>query len=195
MEGHVLTQGERVATLELAGLARDIREHSGWWSSRHAQINNTGTEWTGASAMAASEQDRQQIMALIEQYRRGFGAMDIEGLKAIWDQDYDNILYIPQEKAQPVRGWASVEQYYESVARLFKRVMTMRVSDVSLDVFGDVAYAYCVFHFESEMQGQRHVADGRDTFILRRKSGIWKVIHYHESRPGPVAMIEAGESR
>ena len=73
--------------------------------------------------------------------------------------------------------------------------MTMTVSDVSLDVFGDVAYANCVFHFEGEMQGERHVADGRDTFILRRKSGIWKVIHYHESCPGPVAMIEAGESR
>jgi ketosteroid isomerase-like protein len=210
MEGYVLAQGERVATLELAGLARDIREHSGWRSSRHAEIINdqgrergclgvvailTGSEWTGASAMAASEQDRQQITALIEQYRRGFAAMDVEGLKAIWDQDYDNILSIPQEKPQPVRGWAGVEQYYESVARLFERVMTMTVSDVSLDVFGDVAYAYCVFHFEGEMQGQRHVADGRDTFILRRKSGIWKVIHYHESRPGPVAVIEAGESR
>jgi ketosteroid isomerase-like protein len=145
--------------------------------------------------MAASEQDRQQIAALIEQYHRGFAAMDVEGLKAIWDQDYDNILYIPQEKAQPVRGWAGVEQYYESVARLFKRLMTMTVSDVSVDVFGDVAYAYCVFHFEGEMQEQRHLADGRDTFILRRKSGIWKVIHYHESRPGPVEMIEAGASR
>ena len=49
--------------------------------------------------MTASEQDRQQIAAVIEQYRRGFATMDVEGLKAIWDQDYDNIIYVPQEMA------------------------------------------------------------------------------------------------
>lgn len=46
--------------------------------------------------MAASDEDRQQIASVIEQYRRGFAMMDVEGLKAIWDQDYDNILYVPQ---------------------------------------------------------------------------------------------------
>jgi ketosteroid isomerase-like protein len=136
--------------------------------------------------VAASEQDWHQIAAVIEQYRRGFATMDVEGLKAIWDTDYDNIIYIPQERAQPVRGWAGVERYYEGVAGLLERVKVMTVSDVSVDVLGDVAYAYCVFHFEGEMRGRSHVAEGRDTFILRRKGGVWKVIHYHESRPGPV---------
>jgi uncharacterized protein YbgA (DUF1722 family) len=54
--------------------------------------------------MAASEQDRQQIAAVIEQYRCGFATVDVENLKAIWDQDYDNIIYIPLEAAQSVRG-------------------------------------------------------------------------------------------
>ncbi|HXG67285.1 MAG TPA: nuclear transport factor 2 family protein [Blastocatellia bacterium] len=147
--------------------------------------------------MAASEQDRQQIAAVVEQYRRGFVTGDIEGLKAIWDQDYDNIIYIAQEAARPVRGWAGVEQYYKHVDGLFEPARTMTVSDLSVDVFGDVAYAYCVFHFEGKFKGQSEpfLADGRDTFILRRKSGTWKVIHYHESRPGPVAMTEEGETR
>jgi ketosteroid isomerase-like protein len=135
--------------------------------------------------MAASEQDRQQIAAVIEQYRRGFATMDAEGLKAIWDQDYDNIIYIPEEAAQPVRGWAGVEQYYKNIAGLLERVRTMTVSDLSVDVFGDVAYAFCNFHFEGDIKGQSQpfITDGRDTFILRRKGGTWKVIHYHESRP------------
>jgi ketosteroid isomerase-like protein len=145
--------------------------------------------------MTASEQDRQQIAAVIEQYRRGFATMDVEGLKAIWDQDYDNIIYVPQEMAQPVRGWAEVEQYYKSVAEFLERVRTMTVGDLSVDVFGDVAYAFCIFHFEGEVKGQSHIADGRDTFILRRKSGTWKVIHYHESRPGPIPMTEEGGAR
>jgi hypothetical protein len=54
--------------------------------------------------MAFSEQDRQHIAAVIERYHRGFAKMDVEGLKAIWDQDYDNIIYIPQEAAQRSRN-------------------------------------------------------------------------------------------
>ena len=146
--------------------------------------------------MAAGEQDRQQIAAVLEQYRRGFATLDVERLAAIWDQDYDHILYIPQEAAQPVRGWAGVAQYYQRVAGFFARVKTMTVNDVSVDVSGDVAYAFCSFHFEGDMQGQRqpHIADGRNTFILRRTSRTWKVIHYHESRPGDISLTEEGGS-
>jgi ketosteroid isomerase-like protein len=141
--------------------------------------------------MTTSEQDRQQIAAIIEQYRRGFATMDVEVLKSIWDQDYDNLIYIAQEAAEPVRGWTRIEQYYESVAEFLGRVRTMTVSDLAVDVLGDVAYAFCTFHFEGELEGERHIADGRDTFILRRKSGAWKVIHYHESPPpDPVPMTE-----
>ena len=84
--------------------------------------------------MAVSELDRQQIAGVIEQYRHGFATMDVEGLKAIWDQDYDHIIYIAQEMAQPVRGWAEVEQYYKRVAGLLERVKTMTVGDLSVDV-------------------------------------------------------------
>ncbi len=146
--------------------------------------------------MTAIERDRQQIAAVIEKYRRGFATMDVEVLKAIWDQDYDNLIYIAQEAAEPVRGWTGIEQYYEGVAGFLGRVRTMTVSDLSVDVLGDVAYAFCTFHFEGELKGESHIADGRDTFILRRKRGAWKVIHYHESPPpGPVPMTEGGISR
>ena len=146
--------------------------------------------------MTASERDRQQIAAIIEQYRRGFATMDVEVLKAIWDQDYDNLIYVAQEAAQPVRGWTRIEQYYKGVAGFLGRVRTMTVSDLSVDVLGDVAYAFCIFHFEGELKGESHIANGRDTFILRRKGGAWKVIHYHESPPpGHVPMTEGGISR
>ncbi|RFA26584.1 hypothetical protein CAI21_16605 [Alkalilimnicola ehrlichii] len=140
--------------------------------------------------MSSSSQDRQEIAAVIEQYRRGFATMDVEVLEAIWDQDYHNIIYLAQEMAQPVYGWRGVEQYYRRVSGFLERVSAMTVSDLSLDLFGDVAYAYCNFHFEGEAQGQSHSADGRVTFILHRKRGTWKVIHYHESAPGPLAVTD-----
>jgi ketosteroid isomerase-like protein len=135
--------------------------------------------------MAARAQDRRQITEVIEQYRRGWEAMDCNQLKAIWDRDYDHIIYIPLEAAQPVRSWAGVEEYYKNVAAFVERVKAMKVSDLSMDVFGDVAYTFCHVHAEAGFKGQRQpfLLDARDTFILRRTGGAWKVIHYHESRP------------
>ncbi|QBI19611.1 DUF4440 domain-containing protein [Egibacter rhizosphaerae] len=142
--------------------------------------------------MTASAQDRQQITAIIEQYRRGFATMDAETLKSIWDRDYRNLIYIAQEAAGPILGWAVIEQYYENVTGFLGSVSTMTIADVSVDVLGDTAYAFCTFHFEGELEGESHIADGRNTFILRRKGGGWKVIHYHESLPGPVTMTDGG---
>jgi ketosteroid isomerase-like protein len=139
--------------------------------------------------MVASKQDEQQIAAVLEQYRCGFATLDAEQLKAIWDQDYENILYIAQEAALPMQGWAKVRQYYESVTESLKQVRTMTVSDLSIDVFGDIAYAFCTFHFEGETEKNLlRIADGRNTFILHRRDAMWKMIHYHESAPGPVQI-------
>jgi ketosteroid isomerase-like protein len=135
--------------------------------------------------MAAREQDRRQIAEVIEQYRSGWETMDCNGLKAIWDRDYDNSISIPLEAAKPHTDWAGVEEYYKNVAAFVEWVKAMRVSDLSVDVFGDIAYALCHVHAEVAFQGQSQplILDARDTFILRRKGGAWKVIHYHESRP------------
>ena len=84
-----------------------------------------------------------------------------------------------------MRGWAGVEEYYNNVAAFVEWIKTLRVSDPSVDVFGDVAYAFCHVHAEVVFKGQRQplLLDARDTFILHRTGGAWKVIHYHEPRP------------
>jgi ketosteroid isomerase-like protein len=121
--------------------------------------------------MSTVEQDKQEMIEVLEQYRRGFATLNVATLTALWDQSYDHIIYIPLEAAHPIRGWAAVEQYYKRVAGLLRaRVMTM--SDVSVDVLGDVAYAFCTFHFEGEISGHPHTAEGRNAFILHRKNGV-----------------------
>jgi ketosteroid isomerase-like protein len=47
-----------------------------------------------------------------------------------------------------------VEEYYNNIAGFLARVRTMTVSDLSVDVFGDMAYAFCNFHFEGDIKGQ-----------------------------------------
>jgi ketosteroid isomerase-like protein len=134
--------------------------------------------------MPTAEQERQQITMVIEQYRQGFLTLDAERLMAIWDHEYDQIIYIAQEMAEPISGWEGVAHYYHQVVRLLEHVTTMEVRDVSIAILGEVACVFLKFHFEGQINGRAHIADGWVTFLLHRRCGNWKVIHYHESRPG-----------
>ena len=135
--------------------------------------------------MSANEQDAQQIKAVLETYSKSWEAMDWEGLKSIWDPEYEHILYIPEEREQPVRGWAEVEEYFRHAAQSVVTMYAMRLSDIVIDVFGDTAYAFCNFYFKADIKRKAETFEtgGRNTYILRRKGHAWKVIHYHESRP------------
>jgi ketosteroid isomerase-like protein len=136
--------------------------------------------------MSTNAADIEQIESILEDYRLGFATLDAGRLKAIWDSDYPQIIYVAQELAQPIHGWKGVERYYERVASSLERVFTMTIGDVSIEVFGDVAFAYCTFHFVGDVKGQAEprIADGRNTFLFRHIAGGWRTIHYHESKPG-----------
>jgi len=130
--------------------------------------------------------ERQHIAAVLAQYRLGFATAQRATLTAIWDQDYDTIIYIALERAEPLRGWAAVEHYYTRVLAQFVGHNSMTISDLVIDIAGDLAYAFCSFHFEGQVTGHDtpRIADGRTTFVLHRKAAMWRVIHYHESRRG-----------
>jgi hypothetical protein len=42
---------------------------------------------------------------------------------------------------------------------------------LSVDGFGEVAYVFCLFHFEGEVKGQSHIADGRDPLSCAARAG------------------------
>ena len=132
----------------------------------------------------ASEREAQ-VVALLEEYFRRWEAMEFEKVQALWEQDYHNIIYVPEEMTEPIRDWAGVEAYFRDLVGFVDRVKAMQLSELSLDVFGEVAYAFCKFHFEGDIKDRTepYSIDGRITFILRRKGGEWGIVHYHESCP------------
>src|SRR5688500_11209887 len=92
-----------------------------WWRSHSGHMLST----------ASRPQTRRQRRP---EQRCGFASLDVEALKIIWERDYDQIIYIAQELAEPVKGWAEVAQYYQRVVRFLEQVRTMVLSDVSVDV-------------------------------------------------------------
>ena len=131
--------------------------------------------------------DARAITDVVEQYRRGFAALEPDVLVGLWDPAFSGIVYVAQEKSEPLRGWAAVEAYYRALPHVIPVAAAeeMRVTDLSVEVFGDVALAFAKFHFVGQRRdgGGEFTADGRVTFVLRRTEGQWRVVHYHESAP------------
>ncbi|MFI0349142.1 YybH family protein [Actinomadura sp. 9N407] len=139
--------------------------------------------------MTASGQDREQIAAVIDTYRRGFATMNVDDLIAIWDQDHDDLVYVAMEEAGPRRTWKDIEAYYRHAlpADPTFHVVAMQVETLSIGLLEDVAHVLCRFRFEGEQEGQEDpvIAEGRATFVLHRHRASWKVVHYHESARPP----------
>jgi ketosteroid isomerase-like protein len=137
--------------------------------------------------MVQPRSDRQQISAVIEQYRQAFASMDIDLLRGLWDQDHDNLVYVASERPAAITDWEGISQYYEQLPEGLPPdpSISMRVHEQSTDLLGDVACAFCTFRYEGPVVGRDEpfVANGRVTFVLQRRFDSWKVIHYHESSP------------
>ena len=132
--------------------------------------------------MVASQQERQQVEAVIRGWMAGFAAMDMDRVKAVWDKDYPQLIYIPEESDDHMTGWASINAYYDSLVGMVESV-EWTMDNLTVDVIGNAAYAYHTFYVKAKVKGMDNtmIANGRNTFVLRRTGGGWKIIHYHES--------------
>ena len=132
--------------------------------------------------MVASQQDRSRVEEVIEEWRAAFMAKSVERLKGLWDEDYSQLIYIAEEDNDPHRGFDAVSKYYGNIPE-FVKSLDWTIKETTIDVIGDMAYAYVEFVVHAELKDVDHemTFDGRNTFILRRTAGRWKFIHYHES--------------
>ena len=132
--------------------------------------------------MPTTEQQKQEVKAIIEQWLDALNALDVDRAKSLWDQSYSQLLYIAEENNDAVVGWPGINDYYNGLADSVE-THDATIDNLTVDVLGDVAYAYCTFLGSLKIKGFDHpmVFNERNTFVLRNIGGQWKIIHFHES--------------
>ena len=138
--------------------------------------------------MAVSDDDRQQLLGVLNEYFTAWKSLDRNAVKRIWDQTYESPVYIAAEHEQPMIGWPAIDEYLgSSTPTQVQRIKVAGAREVWLDVLGEAAYVFSTAYFEVEFKnGQALTIKPRDTMSMRRRDGKWKVILYHESRPAPL---------
>jgi ketosteroid isomerase-like protein len=127
--------------------------------------------------------DEKAISDLIETYRQGFLALDPAQLGSIWDKSHDPLIYIAQEKGEPIYGWPAIERYLAELPEHLEYISAMELDGISIDLLGDSAAVYFRFRAKGKLNKQEgsHEPVGRVTMIFRRTPNGWRAIHYHES--------------
>ncbi len=128
-----------------------------------------------------ASQDELQVQEVIDRWMSALNACDTEAVKTVWDESYPDLIYIAEENNDALYGWEGVEGYYNGLADVSE--VDWEMDNVKIDVMGDVAWVYLTYVVKAHLMsfGRTMVFPGRNTFILRKNEGEWKIIHYHES--------------
>jgi ketosteroid isomerase-like protein len=133
--------------------------------------------------------DVDQVRRAIGHFGRAFAApaVDVDELRRLWDKEYPDPVYQPEELPEPLRSWAEIDDYFGKLPERIDGVSHVRPLDFRVDAVGDLAYAYARASARLGVRHREETLDGevRQTFVLRRRDGHWLLIHYHESRLTP----------
>jgi len=134
--------------------------------------------------MSSTEKERAEITALLDRWIAAFRKKDINGVRAAWDDKYDSLVYQAEEFAGPLTNWLHIKHYYREVlTKLIASVDKWERTGLWINTSGDLGFAYSVSNFTMSVKGMDKPYSGtvRQTFVVRRVSGAWKIVHYHES--------------
>ncbi len=134
--------------------------------------------------MSSTEKDKTEITALLDRWIAAFRKKDINGVRSAWDDTYEGLVYQAEEFAGPHVTWPHIKHYYREVlTKLIESIDNWERTDLRINTVGDMGFAYMVSRFTMSIKEVAEPYSGtvRQTFVVRRVNGQWKIIHYHES--------------
>jgi ketosteroid isomerase-like protein len=130
------------------------------------------------------DEARRAVAAAVETHRLGFLHLDPEQLASIWDHEHEPLVYVAQEKEEPIHGWAAIQGYLAALPEHLEEVLAKDLDDVQIDVIGDTALAFFTSRSSVKLKGHptmKYEPIGHVSMIFRRTSESWRAIHFHES--------------
>lgn len=139
---------------------------------------------TASTKLSTSEKEsRHAIAAVLETHRLGFLHLDPEQLASIWDRQHEPLIYVAQEKEEPILGWSAIERYLAALPEHLDEVLAKALDDVQIDVLGDTAIAFFTSRSSVRLKGRptKYEPISHVSMIFHRTSEGWRAVHFHES--------------
>jgi len=134
-----------------------------------------------ARQASAASADEAAIKALEERLAKAVNAKDLDGVMACYISDESLFVF----DLIPPRQYVGAKAYRENWKGFLTGPGTIRVeiSDLSVTVAGDTAYAHLIHHFNGIVNDKPLDLTDRVTDIYRKLNGQWVIVQEHISIP------------
>jgi ketosteroid isomerase-like protein len=135
------------------------------------------------SPTSNENETRNAVAAVLETHRQGFLRLDPEQLASIWDREHEPLVYVAQEKEEPIHGWPAIQRYLAALPEHLDQVLAKDLDEVQIDVLGDTAIAFFTSRSSVKLKGRpaKYEPVGHVSIVFHRTSEGWRAIHFHES--------------
>jgi ketosteroid isomerase-like protein len=122
--------------------------------------------------------EEQAVAKANEGFYRAFENLDMKQMEAVWAKDVEIQCGHPGWRI--LRGWNPV---MESWRQIFENTpqISFQLTNVSIEVRGDLAWLTLYENLNSSVEGQRLAAVILTTNIFLKGSDGWRMIHHHGS--------------
>jgi ketosteroid isomerase-like protein len=122
--------------------------------------------------------DKQEVAQANQEFYRAFETLKIEEMEKVWAKNTDIQCGHPGWRV--LRGWGPV---MESWKRIFENTPSMQftLTDVKVEVRGEVAWVTLYENLSSSIQGQDYSAAILTTNIFLKTPEGWRMILHHGS--------------
>ena len=135
------------------------------------------------------------VLQVYDDWRRAFASVDGRAMKALWDHDFDGLIYQAEERPDPIYDWSGIAAYWDGVHEILERVGEWTEVSRKVAIAGEVAFVYAKTMTSLKIVGvpKEFAGELRSTLGLRRRDGRWLLVHYHESRALDLEPILRGD--
>ena len=128
-----------------------------------------------------SDSDISAIREVVAKYARSIDAADVRLAEEIWRTDGDVVFIHPRGTEY---GWEAIKAnfYGKTMGDMFTK-RELKPRDLSVAVFGDMAVVVFMweFHATCRADGAPLVTEGRETQVMRKTGGKWRIAHVQYS--------------
>jgi ketosteroid isomerase-like protein len=122
--------------------------------------------------------DEQEVADANLAFYRSFESLDMKRMESVWAKDTDIQCGHPGWRI--LRGWGPI---MESWKRIFENTPSMKftLTDVKVEVRGEIAWVTLYENLNSSIQGQNYSAAILTTNIFQKTGEGWRMILHHGS--------------
>lgn len=133
-----------------------------------------------AGCAAPQAREEEAIRGVLAKYLKAVDAADTVLAREVWADSPDISFIHPMGHE---RGWAQVSGFYEKIMGGMFSSRKLAAKDVVVKVWGDTAQMefYWVFDAKLRQNGAAIRTEGRESQMLRKIGGSWRVVHVHYS--------------